>query len=84
MALDQPVENRPALQVLLVLDQRLGAHGGPRQALDVPQLEAPRAVLVVLHAALGELEGVGQGRHASYSLFMKVLRWMMGSAAWFS
>jgi hypothetical protein len=54
MLLHQPVEVFARLPMLLVLQRGLGLNRRVRQALDIPQLEPPRTVRVILQGGLGE------------------------------
>jgi hypothetical protein len=60
--MDQAMESRSLLKVPLVLQGRFRLDRWPGQALYVAQLEASRAVHIVLQAALAELK-VGWQRH---------------------
>ena len=54
MLLGKPVEVFPFLQMLFVLQRRLGLDRRIRQTLEIAQLEPPRAVHVILQGGLGE------------------------------
>jgi hypothetical protein len=52
--MDQAMESRPLLKVPLVLQGRFRLDRRPGQALYIAQLEASRAVHIILQAALAE------------------------------
>jgi len=61
LLLHQEMKKRALLDVALVLQNRLSLHRRPGDALQIAQLEAPRAVHEILQAALAEVKIGGEG-----------------------